>query len=252
MGQRDDPFYTPYFEFLNELGYTAVSIDYRLGLKDIKKDAKPMDFIRQLEVSINMAVEDLFDATLFVLQNAKEWNIDPENIIVSGSSAGAVTSLQAEYEICNRSQRASVLPEGFNYKGVMSFAGAIVSIGSKPQWRNAPCPLLLFHGDADTYVPFEKVGALGYYMYGSNYIVNQIKHLNTPYYFYLAQNDDHFAMAGGAMTKYKEIKRFLKEYIQEGKRLQITEDHEDLSLPEKKNKYGLIDFINSLLPHAKD
>ena len=73
--------------------------------------------------AVNIAVEDLFSATLFVLENAEQWQIDTEKIITSGSSAGAISVLQAENAICNRTSSAAVLPQGFNYAGVISYAG---------------------------------------------------------------------------------------------------------------------------------
>ena len=47
--------------------------------------------------AVNIASEDIYSATLFVLDNAEEWGVDPEMVMLSGSSAGAIASLQAEY-----------------------------------------------------------------------------------------------------------------------------------------------------------
>lgn len=250
-GARDEAWFTPYLEYLRDMGYVVVSIDYRLGLKSLTKQSSVMDMVKAVKSSVFMAVEDLFDATLFVLDKAEEWGIDPGNIIINGSSAGAITCLQAEYELCNRTDLASRLPEGFNYAAVVSFAGAIVSIGEKPKWKSVPCPILMFHGDADTFVPFNTIGMLGYKMYGSNYIVSQIKKLNAAYYFYAPENADH-CMASDPMYKNRaEIERFLDIYLKQGKRLQLVERLEDLSLPEKREKYNLIDFYKTMIVYMK-
>ena len=98
-GERDKPYYIPYFRELAAQGITAVSIDYRLGLKDRKISVfktKPAD------TAIRMAVEDLFSATDYLIRHAAALNIDTSCIMLSGSSAGAVTVLHADYTLCIR------------------------------------------------------------------------------------------------------------------------------------------------------
>ena len=47
-----------------------------------------MDFIAALQHAIDTAVEDFYDATGFVINQSSDWNIDVEQIVASGSSAG--------------------------------------------------------------------------------------------------------------------------------------------------------------------
>lgn len=92
-------------------------------------------------------MEDLFSATDYLVKNGKSMGIDPDNLVVTGSSAGAITVQQAEWVLCNRAAAgrpgvagrpssdarfgglcdyghvADALPEGFNYKGIMAFCG---------------------------------------------------------------------------------------------------------------------------------
>ena len=82
--------------------------------------------------------------------------IDPNNIVVTGSSAGAITVQQAEWEICNSTPMAAGLPEGFNYKGVMAFAGAVLVDGPLG-YKSAPCPVMMFHGTEDELVPYDVI-----------------------------------------------------------------------------------------------
>lgn len=128
-GTRDGKGYIPYFEYMVRNGYTVVSIDYRLGFKALAagdteslpqsggkiKQAKA--FMALFLNVVNIAVEDLFDATVFVLDHAAEWGIDPQRIVANGSSAGAISVLQGEYAICNNWDEAAKLPAGFNYAG---------------------------------------------------------------------------------------------------------------------------------------
>ena len=71
-----------------------------------------------------------------------------DRIVIAGSSAGAMISLSAEWEICKGNG-----PKGFRAAGVMSFAGAIMSDSGTPSYPSEPCPQLLIHGTADNFVP---------------------------------------------------------------------------------------------------
>ena len=179
-GERDDVRYIPYFHYWAERGYVVVSIDYRLGLKAVAEGKKvnPEQFLSVLAGAVQMAVEDLYAATDYVYTHAKEWKIDRKKIIASGSSAGAITVLQGEYEICNRGNVISILPKGFNYAGIVAFAGAILDTQPDLQWKRPPVPMLLFHGDADERVPFYKAGDERGGFFGANYIARQLTHMN--------------------------------------------------------------------------
>lgn len=115
QGTRDDEDYKKWFRQLTDNGYRVISIDYRLGLKGSNKVGVAQ--VNILDKAIHMAVEDLFSATRFIIDNADQLGVNPSNMVISGSSAGAITVMQAEYEICNRTSWAQVLPEGFNYAG---------------------------------------------------------------------------------------------------------------------------------------
>ena len=112
QGTRDDADYHRWFRQMTENGYRVISIDYRLGLKG--SDKVGIAQVNVLDKAIHMAVEDLFSATSFILENADQFGVSPDNIVISGSSAGAITVMQAEYEIANKTEWASVLPAGFN------------------------------------------------------------------------------------------------------------------------------------------
>ena len=96
------------------LGFRIISIDYRLGLKGAEKVG--VGQARELHHAILLAVEDLFSATAFMIDNAEQLGIDTGNIVISGSSAGAITAMQAEYELCNGTPVSEVLPEDFRYE----------------------------------------------------------------------------------------------------------------------------------------
>ena len=102
-GSRDANLYKEYFNYFANKGFTVVSIDYRLGMKGEK--APSLFNYKPMENSISLAVEDIYAATDYLLKNSNELNIDTTKIIISGSSAGAISVLQADYEKRNPRQR---------------------------------------------------------------------------------------------------------------------------------------------------
>lgn len=175
LGTRDDAFQKQWFERLIDNGYPVVAIDYRLGMKGYKMGAGLSGAFKSSEqffLSQQMGVEDVFAAVRFLAEN--DLGIDVGNLVLAGSSAGAIISLASEYAIVNG--RTTGLPEGFeNFKGVMSFAGAIITVNGAPKFAKQPCPMLFLHGTADKAVEYNKFGAFGRGVYGSDYIVKQFK-----------------------------------------------------------------------------
>ena len=113
-GERDAERYLPFFHYMVNQGYDVVSIDYRLGLKQVvaSGDLSPENMMLGMARTISMAVEDLYDATAFIVDKADEWGIDSSQIVACGSSAGAITVLHGEYALCNASPLVQHLPVG--------------------------------------------------------------------------------------------------------------------------------------------
>ena len=122
-GHRNDSIYYKYFNSLTEHNYVVVSISYRLGLKGVKHVSKFN--VNPLKHAVEMAVEDVYAATNWINTHAGELGIDTSKIILSGSSAGAITVLQSDYWKRNDNIIAAELPSNFQYAGVISFSGAI-------------------------------------------------------------------------------------------------------------------------------
>lgn len=109
-GERNNPKYIDYFNFLADNGIVAISVDYRTSLKSnpaLLTSAEGM--VKAFSTAVNDAVSDFLTATCYVYYNAPGFGIDTGKIFASGSSAGAITALQAEYALCN-GQRPPVLP----------------------------------------------------------------------------------------------------------------------------------------------
>ena len=135
-------------------GFVVVAANYRLGLRGVQFKG-PLSMIKPLENAVEMAAEDVMKVTRYVLDYAAELTVDPQQVILMGSSAGAIASLQCDFERCNRTDLAQrYLPEGFRYAGVVAFAGAIYSRKGLEYKHDIPAPTLFFHGTADKLVPY--------------------------------------------------------------------------------------------------
>ena len=170
-------------------GYRVISIDYRLGLKGSKKVGVAQ--VDVLDKAIHMVVEDLFSATNFIIENAEQLGVDPANIVISGSSAGAISAMQAEYELANRSSWAQALPADFRYAGVMSFAGAILSREGKVDYATAPCPTLMLHGTADKVVPYKQIKLFNLGFFGGGKLIGRFKKCGYNYNMYHYLDNGH-------------------------------------------------------------
>ena len=212
-GQRDDASYNNWFRKLTQNGYRVVSIDYRLGLKGSKKVGVAQ--VNVLDKAIHMAVEDLFSATLFMIDNAETLGIDPSNIVISGSSAGAISTMQAEYEVCNRTSWAQVLPSDFNYAGVMSFSGAILSRKGKVKYAEEPCATLMLHGTADGLVPYNQIAFFNLGFFGGGKLVERFKKFDYNYNMYHFIDYGH-EIAGSMETTLDLQVKFLENNVMQG------------------------------------
>lgn len=207
QGTRDNESYNSWFRMLTENGYRVISIDYRLGLKGSTKVGIAQANV--LDKAIHMAVEDLFSATNFILDNSDQFGVSADNIVISGSSAGAISVMQAEYEIANRTPWASVLPEGFNYAGVMSFSGAILSREGLVDYKTDPCPTLMLHGTADRLVPYKQIKVLKLGFFGGGKLVKRFQKFGYNYNMYHFTDYGH-EIAGSMSTTLDLQLKFLE------------------------------------------
>lgn len=244
-GVRNHEYYSIYFDRLAREGYVVVSIDYRLGLKNLNPEGNVVDMIGVFQNAVNIAVEDMYAATNYVIANAEEWGVDTTKIVISGSSAGAITSVQAEWMRCNGDERAAVLPADFRYAGVVSCAGAIFSTHGKPKFESQPAPMMLFHGTSDRNVPYDHAAMFGVGFYGSDYIVKQLDKLDSPYWFYSVEYADHRIAATPYIYNCDLIVQFINDFVIRGENLQIRTDVVDLEGEKQPTKFRVMDYIKS-------
>jgi acetyl esterase/lipase len=206
-------------EFCKKLarnGYVATSITYRLTRKGTATafgcDCPAVDKLN----TFNSAVEDIQDATFFLIKNRDKFGIDPQKIILSGSSAGAEAVLNAAYQppYCYGLESGPV-----SYAGVVSMAGAIPDTAKI--YKESAVPSLLFHGTCDNLVPYataphhycneDRPGYL--ILHGAFTIAEKLKKIGTPYWLYTYCNSAH-EIAGHPMSaNFNEIIDFCYSYV---------------------------------------
>lgn len=232
-GTRDAKLYKDYFHYFADRGFTVVSIDYRLGMKGAK--APSMFNYKPMEKSIALAVEDLYAATDYLLKNAQELHIDATQIIISGSSAGAIAVLQADYEKRNSFESTKILSSPFQYAGVISFSGSIFSHEGTPSYTITPAPTLLFHGSADSLVPYNNTRFFHIGMFGSNTLAKQFRKNEYPYLFYSMEGEGHDVSEYPMTDFLPEIEQFITDYVLNKKQLLIDINYRDKNRIPKKS-----------------
>jgi acetyl esterase/lipase len=167
------------------------------------------------------AVEDIHDATTFLIRNREKFGLDPDKIILSGGSAGAEAVLNAAYE----PWASDSLP--IQYAGVVSFAGAMPD--TVVITAETAIPSLLFHGTCDNLVPYATdphhycdKDSVGYLILSGSYsIAEKLKQLNKPYWLHTTCGGNH-SLAATPMTAYfDEIMYFCYRFVVKGVNEQI-------------------------------
>jgi len=222
FGSRQRPWDMDYCRKLAERGYTAVAIDYRLGLKG--ETNVGIHAVGALEKAVYMASADCAAAVAFLVKHAEELGINPDKIILSGSSAGAITALMTDYGRCNALSYVDELPKGWKPAGVVAYSGAIYSVLGGLKWAEPPAPTLLWHGTVDKLVTYKKIefGKRGFY--GASAIAAKMEKNGYRYAIYRYKGLGHEVSMGGPMTM-DELDLFVKQYITDARAL-----HRDITV----------------------
>ncbi len=87
-GDKKDKGYPELGNYFAERGYVVASVNYRLGFWPLSQSVDRAGY---------RAVQDVNAAVRYLLKNKEQYNIDPDNIFVAGSSAGAITALNVAF-----------------------------------------------------------------------------------------------------------------------------------------------------------
>lgn len=229
-GARNDAYLLPWYKVLTDNGYSVVAIDYRLGMKGYKMGKGLSGLAKSVEyflASQQMGVEDVFSAVSYLAAHP-ELGIDANNIVASGNSAGAIISLACAHAIAN--DKAEGVPEGFRFRGVISFAGGIISMKGAPKFAKAPCPILFFHGEKDNAVAYKHVGAFGKGIWGSSFLVSKLKKKGANYSIYRFKDRAH-EVAAYMNLLWPEAQAFLEKNIMLGQPCIVDATVDNDSLP---------------------
>ncbi len=241
-GERDSEKIKQFCSQMAGYGYVVASMSYRLTRK-----GKPGAFGCNCKTedklnTFNAAQQDVQDATFFLIENREQFGIDPQKIILAGSSAGAETALNTAYlpPMCYGLDTGPV-----SYAGVISMAGAIPDI--VVIYDESAVPSMLFHGTDDNLVPYAtaphhycKKEDPGYLVLNGSYTIAQkLNKLNVPYWLHTTCGAAH-EMADKPMTQYfDEIMEFCYKFVIEGEK----ESRNTIIEGQQKNKsYRQFDF----------
>ncbi|MBR4912433.1 MAG: carboxylesterase family protein [Bacteroidales bacterium] len=243
-GKRDDNQVQKVKDYYTDKGYVVIAIDYRLGMRG-QSNYSALIALKKFESAIYMAAEDLISALDYTLKNltdTKKYKINPKNILVMGSSAGAITALQADYAMCNGYLNSNILPANFRLAGVISYAGAIFSTHGKPKYKNsAPAPTLFCHGTKDHLVNYKKTQIANIGFFGSDAIAKQFKKNSYSYHIRRYPGLGH-QVAGIYNNEFALIDQFINEQVFSNNCIQIDETYYNASIEPKWMKLRVRDL----------
>lgn len=186
-GARDNKEMKQVAQALVERGFTVISIDYRLGFRDKEMVASHSTLFKLTDLfqyCIDIATEDCAAAVAWTCANADMLDIDPSKIILTGSSAGAISVLQMDYCRANSLEAASVLPAGWKPAAVIPYSGGIMCHKSKLKYKTDPAPTMLMHGKKDKIVNYKSFGLpLSSKLFGSKKVDKAMKRQDIPHWF---------------------------------------------------------------------
>ena len=182
-------------------GYAVASINYRLTLKNNKVSgagcsanmAKGLPetgkFHPLLQKAVSNASEDAHTALKWLAKQNKKYQLDINQVVVCGGSAGAMTALHLAYIL---------KPKGVKLKAVVNFWGGLENASLIPQ--NA-IPLLTYHGDRDDIIHVD-------YAYALHKRMDELK--STSSKLNILPNKGHALYKYITENKINEIVNFLK------------------------------------------
>lgn len=223
-GKRDNKMEVSLMEAVAKQGYVGVSITYRL-LRKGEATGFSCDCPRSEKIKVfKESAYDTWDAIHYIHQQKEEFQIDPQKIIVGGSSAGAEAILNAVYlkDWLFESERKY---DNIQIAGVWSQAGAIVD--ERYIAAHNAVPGVFFHGTDDNLVPYataphhycapERAGYI--WLDGSATITKKLKQYQSSYLMYTYIGAKH-EIAGVQFDELPAVFDFFAQIFEGQKQIQ--------------------------------
>lgn len=161
---------------------------------------------------VHAATVDTRTALRYMVANAETYGIDPNRIAVWGESAGAISVLNAAINDTNEFDSDGddfPVPEENNPDEIVAIQAIVDCWGTalyvQDQFDANDPPIMIWHGDADTRVPYPLATDL----------VNQCVAANIAYRLYTAEGEDHGAWEAviDGVTLSEATLDFLAEHL---------------------------------------
>lgn len=215
-GDRGNASAAAMFDEFLRAGFAVAAIDYRLGIKLAKRSGEmnQQNGTRMYLRAIQWGVENLFDATRYLVQHASARNVDPSLFVTLGGSSGATNSLVAQWNVANATPLATAhLPAGFRYAGVISMAGAFwLEAGTPLRFATRPAPIMCFHGAQDWLVTYDE-NQKGFAGYGPAYYFREFPGPDYPKWFFDYPDGDHVIAGLPITNRTLEMRAFMERMV---------------------------------------
>ena len=200
-------------------GYVCAAINYRLSKKN------PLLHFDALKQGSYYAVLDAKKAVAYFKTHCREYNIDPDKIILGGNSAGGMIALQAVYASNMELARSSRLPdtvegagskELFKVAAIINYWGGIYNL----EWlSNNHVPIVSVLGNKDDVM---NPGNNDNLLYGgiaihiradSLHLPNQLKVFKGYSHELQKHFDPIFPVSGGTQKRWLEAGQFTADFL---------------------------------------
>ena len=193
------------------LTQTAIGIREKLSVFGDDYDTPDGSCIRDFINVVDLAKAHVI-AIRRILEKAQKEKVEVFNI---GTGRGV-----SVLELIQGFEKATGVKLNYQIVGRRAVSGVL-----PPHWEKMPCPIMLFHGDADKTVPFEQAAMenLGG-LWGSSAVAKSLENLQASYYFYKVENAGH-EISGLPMSRNQyDIMSFLSRQVLGDENLAITTD----------------------------
>lgn len=213
-GKSNETTYQYSCRYFAEKGFLSITIDHRQRLRNT--EFLPHTILQ----AIHMGVEDLVEATNYILQHAEELNADTQKIILLGNGAGACIALTTEYELCSHKLKCSTsgrsqgkrLPANFNYACIVAHSGALATNEQQLEWVEQPCPIVLVQGKPMSDIPSNRFYVPGLLWVGGNSLHLELTKAGCRNIYYDVSGFEHLAMTGKQIDS-ERIAEYLDQFV---------------------------------------